>query len=497
MNIRTQAYLLVLLPVTVASVFMLCLMDSLSKLDRALEAELHARNVIQRVGDLNSNLWMYFSEANLLHVSPDMTGLRAYQEKLRWFDEKCGELKALAAKDSQTNAEISAFIDGIKDTTTLLEKIAEVIARPSNGTEESAVPILIEKLSTGGPLLHEIESRLANLQALRKTIDQSYSQVIAEFQPRASRERSKLSKIVIVGTCINIAIALLLAALFGMRIVGRLDRLMINIQKFANRESNLEEIKGKDEIALVNKAFREVADARMKSDEFKNLVVSMVSHDLRSPLQSVSGFFSMSMDGTYGQLSPQLGQLFKQANADSVALCRTVNDLLELQKLDNRSMQLAIAAEFVESLVQRAFNELKDLAQALNVKLQTSITPELTVKCDHDRIVQVLVRFLTNAVKCSPADSIIRVSAVKGEEGVRVHVFDRGPGISEDEQLHAFDQFAFGDSSSSRSKRQIGGATLHLCKSIIEAHGGAVGAASDSARGNCFWLEIPDDSTIV
>jgi signal transduction histidine kinase len=153
---------------------------------------------------------------------------------------------------------------------------------------------------------------------------------------------------------------------------------------------------------------------------------------------------------------------------------------------------LTLSQEFVESVVQRSFDETKELAEMFGVKLKSSITPELTVECDRERIVQVLVRFLTNAIKCSPTDSIVDVSAFKTARGARIEIFDRGPAIPPDGQLHAFDQEPFGDAAS-RKKRQIGGVSLYFCKAIVEMHHGLVGINVDATGRNCFWLELPDD----
>lgn len=218
----------------------------------------------------------------------------------------------------------------------------------------------------------------------------------------------------------------------------------------------------------------------------------MVSHDLRSPLQSVSGYLSMAIDGSYGELTPELSRVFKQANSESVLLSRNVSDLLDMEKLDNKRISLAISKEFVESLVQRSFDDVKEFAEVFDIGLRMNITPELTVQCDSERIVQVLIRFFTNAIKCSPPNSTVTVSTFKTARGVRIQVLDSGPTISQDEQMHAFDQSTFGDSSN-RRKRQIGGVGLFLCKALVEMHGGAIGINADAATGGCFWLELPDD----
>jgi signal transduction histidine kinase len=491
MNIRVQAYLLIALPLLAATVFMLSLMDRLGKLDRALEMELHARDVMERVNDLNSKLWIFFLDVNLVHASPDVASFQEYAEQLRWFSRRGDELRTLVSNDTHSKDEVNAFLSEIDRGTSFLQKLADLLALPA---PSSLVPMeeIVAKMSESTSFLRKTETQLAKIKVLRHAIDQSYSQVVAEFEPKASGERRKLITLVILGVCINIGIAILLAAQFGKRIVNRLDRLMINIQRFAKREANLEEIEGRDEIAAVNKAFREVADARLKSEEFKQLLLSMVSHDLRSPLLSLSGYLSMAIDGSYGEVTPPLKGMFKQAESETVLLSRTVSDLLEIEKLDNKRINLALSKEFVESVVQSAFDETKEFAELFGVKLKSNITPELAVECDRERIVQVLVRFLTNAIKCPPRDSIVSVSAFKTARGARIEIFDGGPAISPDEQLHAFDQAAFADAGGQK-KRQIGGVSLYFCKAIVEMHRGVVGISADAARGNCFWLELPDD----
>jgi signal transduction histidine kinase len=488
MNVRMQAYMLIAVPMLAGLVFMFSLMASLAKLDHAVEAELHARDVMQRVSDLDSRLWAMFSDIKQSHFVLNQRSFRKYVDQTQWFGANCEALKELVRNDTNTKSEVDAYIADINGFRGHADKILALLSKSAGGSEG---PVILEKIGLAGPILAKSESVLANLQVHRHEIDTSYAQVIAEFQPKAVRERHRLLTLVIFGACVNIAIAIILAAQFGKRIVMRLDRLMDNIQKFANRKTSLDEIEGRDEIAVVSRAFREVAEARIKSEEFKALVLSMVSHDLRSPLLSVSGFLTMTLDGNYGALTPQLDYLFKSANSDILMLFRTANDLLDIEKLDNNLINLTTSNEFVESLVQRSFDEMKDIVEALGVRLTMSISTELTVECDSIRITQVLVRLLTNAVKCSPSDSVVSVSAFKTANGIRIEVMDYGPVITKDEQLHAFDQFLF-ENRSSQQKRQIGGITLFLCKALVEAHGGAIGTNSDPVTGDCFWLELPN-----
>jgi signal transduction histidine kinase len=494
MNIRTQAYTLVLLPLMVATIFMLSLMRSLAKLDQAVEKELHAREVVQKVSDIDSALWNFFAEVNLMHAAPDLANVKEFEQQQRRISQKCDQLRLLSANDSIVTAKIAAFVGSIQRLDVLMQGMATLLAPPANNSSAAVEPLIIEKISQGSPLLRETQARLAQVQALRHAIDQSYSQIIAEFQPRSAEERHKLVATVVLAITANIAVAILLAALFGRRIGERLDRLMRNIQRFASRDSQLEEIGGRDEIAAVDSAFREVADARRRSDEFKRIVIAMVSHDLRSPLLSVSGFLSISLEGGYGELSPQLAQLLKQANCDSALLCRTVNDLIDVEKLDDMRLALAHSPEFAESLVQAALDELRDLREVLRVAVKFEITSELTVMCDRPRIVQVLVRFITNAIKCSHPGSAVLVTAFPVDGAARFQVVDQGPAISQAEQERAFDQFAFGGSSSPH-ERPIGGATLYLCKTIIENHAGKIGAQGNTPAGACFWFELPNLST--
>src|SRR6516164_8814018 len=163
MNIRVQAYLLIALPLLAATVFMLSLMDRLGKLDRALEMELHARDVMERVNDLNSKLWIFFLDVNLVHASPDVASFQEYAEQLRWFSRRGDELRTLVSNDTHSKDEVNAFLSEIDRGTSFLQKLADLLALPA---PSSLVPMeeIVAKMSESTSFLRKTETQLAKIK---------------------------------------------------------------------------------------------------------------------------------------------------------------------------------------------------------------------------------------------------------------------------------------------------------------------------------------------
>lgn len=227
---------------------------------------------------------------------------------------------------------------------------------------------------------------------------------------------------------------------------------------------------------------------RKELEQLKQHFMAMVSHDLRTPLNSVKNFLGMLNTPIYGQLSEKGGVRKQAVELEIDRLNRLIDDLLDLEKLEAGKMELELKPTRISSILTLAFEAVRGVAEKKNIEI---VIPkdEHEVNMDGERIIQVLVNLLSNAVKFSPEGSTIKVGAELTAEHLKFSVKDSGNGLPEGAEktlFSRFKQFAKGPDAPKGS-----GLGLAICKEIVAAHSGNIGVESVPQKGCTFWFTIP------
>ncbi len=254
---------------------------------------------------------------------------------------------------------------------------------------------------------------------------------------------------------------------------------------------------GLSETAALGSAFNEMAGElqerageRDRLDRMKDEFVLTASHELRSPLTSVQGFAELLMLERE-KLSPSQAETVEIILDNTRHLVRLLNDLLDLARSDAGRLTIKPVPTDPAGLVEDAVRTIRGQTEAAEQVLSLEIEPDLpTIAVDPDRIRQVLVNLLTNAHEYCPERASIRVAAARVDDEVEVSVKDNGPGIPAAQLEHIFERFTRGDAGLTQ---RVGGTGLGLAisKSLIELHGGTIGAESTPGEGSDFHLRLP------
>jgi signal transduction histidine kinase len=216
----------------------------------------------------------------------------------------------------------------------------------------------------------------------------------------------------------------------------------------------------------------------------------MVSHELRTPLTSVRSSLGLLALGTAGKLSEQAQKLVAIAERNTVRLVELINDILDLERLDSGRVQLSLTPVPLQPLLTRAVETVTPLAREKGVPLEeTARGPDITVMADEERVVQVLVNLLANAVKFSPHQGRVSILAEPDAEWATISVSDEGPGVPAEWRERIFEPFQQVEGSDSRAK---GGSGLGLavCRAIVERHEGRIGVEPRDPSGSRFWFTL-------
>ena len=182
-------------------------------------------------------------------------------------------------------------------------------------------------------------------------------------------------------------------------------------------------------------------------DDVKSSLIATVSHELKTPLTSVRMALYLLYEKTVGTLNEKQMDLVTTARDDADRLLRTLNDLLDLAKLEQGPSQLTLSEVSPAEMVEGAVHAARDVAQTAGITLETEIAPRLPgVLIDRQRIEYVFSNLIQNALKYAPDGRTILVQATlgrnrAGKEGVRFSVHDHGPGITPEHQEHIFERF--------------------------------------------------------
>jgi len=233
---------------------------------------------------------------------------------------------------------------------------------------------------------------------------------------------------------------------------------------------------------------RDVSE-RHEVDRLKKDFVSTVSHELRTPLTSIRGSLGLLTGGVAGELPPAVSKLISIAERNSVRLIALINDILDFERLESGHMEFDLKPHDGSLIVERSLESVRAFADQENVELTTELRAG-AVFADADRIVQVLVNFISNAIKFSSTGGKIIVRTIPHDDYLRFEVEDFGRGIPTSALQKLFQRFQQVDASDSR--RQGGtGLGLAISKAIIEQHGGVIGVESAIGEGSTFWFQIP------
>jgi signal transduction histidine kinase len=237
------------------------------------------------------------------------------------------------------------------------------------------------------------------------------------------------------------------------------------------------------------------ANARLRElDRMKDDFISTVTHELRTPLTSIRAFSEMLHEDPKIDLA-QRSRFLGIIVSETVRLSRLINQILDLAKLESGRAEWTVAAVDVAEVIREAAESLTALFAEKRVMLQLdAIEPGLTVLADRDRLMQVMVNLLSNALKFVPADSgRVQVGASGTPQELRVSVSDNGPGIHVEDQEVIFDKFRQGSGTTDvlTDKPQGTGLGLPISRQIIEYFNGRLWVESTPGAGACFVFTLP------
>jgi len=265
-------------------------------------------------------------------------------------------------------------------------------------------------------------------------------------------------------------------------------------------EINLVPIEGRDDSGGLLLVLQDVTAIR-RLERMRSEFVANVSHELKTPIAAVKGFAETLLGGAGGD--PETQRAFLQIIHDeSDRLNRLVNDILELSKIESRRAPLLFSPVELGPFIGKTVELLAKEAERKNIRIETEVGDELYVEADEDRLRQIVVNVLSNAINYTPEGGRVRIQVEPVASGdgqiaeeddydaIRIRISDNGIGIPKKDLPRIFERFYRVDKARSRSSGGTG-LGLSIVKHLVELHRGSIAVESTVGVGTTFTIELP------
>ena len=349
-----------------------------------------------------------------------------------------------------------------------------------------------ELLASSGPAPVVIDGPTRRLAEQAETEMEALQQATHARVLRAQAEVARLEERTWKGVGIALAAALVLAllttAVIALRITRSLRRLSAATTAVA--AGSFREpipVGGRDEVGVLARSFNAMAYRLRQHDELKEEFFATLSHELRSPITSVREAAHLLADGVPGPLTPKQARMVDIIRRSTDRLLRLVNQILDVSRLRAGVLPLERVPLDLDWLVGRAIDELRPQADEARVILaRERVGSRFTVIGDEDRLVQVVVNLLANAVRFTPVGGRVTVRVVDAGPECEIQVEDTGVGIPSAELPHVFESYRQAHPGKGGT-----GLGLAIVRGLVQAHGGRVTAESQEGKGSRFTVLLP------
>lgn len=295
--------------------------------------------------------------------------------------------------------------------------------------------------------------------------------------------------------------------LIGQSVFGLVepsDRTLIDTEIFdGTREKSgrleLKVVRKDQEVVWVMWSFSKSADdarvycvanditKRKELEQLKQEFLAVVSHDLRTPLTSITGIAKLINAGAFGKIGEAPAEVLRAITRNSDKLLELINDILDIEKLEAGHMNLMLESVRVKELLEKSVTTACGAQSQKRISIDSSVNCE--IKADRDRLIQALGNILNHAVGFSPAESDVKITVRGAGNCVEIKVTDSGRTLIEEERAQLFARFR--DTVHTDSIRPGTGLALPIARKIVESHGGSVSVHPAVAGGNDFVIRLP------
>lgn len=309
-------------------------------------------------------------------------------------------------------------------------------------------------------------------------------------------EQAQMQSVIL--TCL---LSIGVASIIGIYVARRISEPLVQMKQAAEMmtQGNLDirvASRGNDEIAALGSSLNELAVQLQKQEQLRRSMSQDIAHELRTPLTTLKSHTRALEDGIWEPTADR----FRTCLEEIDRLIDLVTELEDLHDMESPGFQLSRSDQDIAQIMERAVTVVSAAYNEKQVDLRYINQPghsPITAKVDTDRMLQVLINVLSNALHHTPASGMVQADLVDEGDTVQIRIQDSGHGIPASDLPFIFERLYRGDKSRNRLSGGSG-MGLAIVKQLVTAHGGEVWAESGEgqAGGSCFYIRIPKDTPI-
>lgn len=348
------------------------------------------------------------------------------------------------------------------------------------------------RMFEGGKLFEE-QSIVAIVPIMRATPDGkgNFMGAAVAFRPipEVRGIQYKIIKIILMAQIVAWLVALIVSFIITRQITKPIKKMRSAARKLASGNFNERiPITSQDEIGELAQSFNSMTQSLSELEDMRTSFLSDVSHELRTPMTIISGFVEGILDGTIPESERE--KYLTIVSDEAKRLSRLVKDLLEATRLEQGTKKPEKISFDINRLVTESIISYEQQLTEKNISVSLNLQEkENYAFADKDSIKRVLINLIDNAIKFTPKNGSISVSAVKTGGKIRTSIENTGDGISKEDLRHIWERFYKSDKSRSVDKKGVG-LGLHIVKMIIAQHNGEIFAESEEGKYARFTFII-------
>lgn len=488
MNIRLTIFqkgmLLTLVPATISCALLLFFNLMLDAAEQDAKRFEHSRNVYELVCDISANVMKIALKLEQEDLKRTRVDLRGYLNKSHQVGAEIRQLKDLVKGNERQERVVT-------DVEKTYAQINETFERTFDAYRRRDITALFDAAKTFDTGIRKTFFTLGFDSIM--SIAEVEHDLADKSRELAASQRQQIKGLLWLVLLFILCTTAASTAYVVVYIVRRLNTLQENTFLLAADKPLKPQLSGDDEFARVDKSFHFMAEclaeSREKEREIERMrqeIVRMVTHDIRSPLNTIQAFFEFLDAGVAGELNDRGQRMMKNAEISSNRILALINDFLDAEKLEAGMMELQVEKVALQTIIDESVASVLAWAEKNELTIESKPV-DIEILADKDRLVQVFVNLLSNAIKFSPKGGTIFIKSAAVEQFAEIRIVDQGKGIPEEKRSQIFEKFA----QASAADAMIGtGLGLNICRSIVNLHGGSIGVDSQEGVGSEFWVSI-------
>lgn len=481
LKLRQKGLILVAVPLIFELVSIYALAQTVKQSDFEAQREERSRAVVTEATNLHAS----FLDAGMALIIWRFTRNSAFVEK---YDAAVAPIPtAFERLDALTSADErqKKHVVKLKEIGTQLLDLLTKYGRP-NAESDSGFTLA---LADWNVYRKKLTALLEPFEAEIKLFINEERRVQDEYQRATQVAKRNTQTLTAVVVAISFVITIALSVFFSRSITERLQILTDNSFRIARRQALNEPLPGADEISNLDSSLHDMERQLRLADQQKQEFVSMISHDLSTPLTALQATLVLVAEGTYGDLSDLGKTRMVYAERSLSSIIHLLNQLIDVDRIESGMLELDKDFFSLSPLLNHCKESLLALSEEKKVAVTVADNHD-EIYADRNRMSQVLINLVSNAVKYSPEGSEVRLESEIKDGFAFIRVIDRGPGVPAEFRDKIFDRFQQVEAADfpQRPGRGLG---LAISKLIVEAHGGTIGVDSNPEGGSIFWMKLP------